>query len=118
MTDKEDAQHVDAVKQNILDGSSKWFAKLAITGKIDCIVFCLFVTLYENCDNRRGAIMLMLCSPVTVLNESVTLCVLSSFVDQAICMFVKFFTDVWVWLLSSCFLARWCPRRDLISTIY
>uniref|UniRef100_A0A7M5V543 C2 domain-containing protein n=2 Tax=Clytia hemisphaerica TaxID=252671 RepID=A0A7M5V543_9CNID len=29
--ESKDAQYVDAVKQNILDGSSKWFAKIAIT---------------------------------------------------------------------------------------
>lgn len=29
--DSDDRNHVDAVKQNILDGSSKWFAKIAIT---------------------------------------------------------------------------------------
>jgi len=32
ISESEDAQYVDAVKQNILDGSSKWFAKIAITG--------------------------------------------------------------------------------------
>ena len=30
--ESKDAEYVDAVKQNILDGSSKWFAKIAITG--------------------------------------------------------------------------------------
>ena len=32
ISESEDARYVDAVKQNILDGSSKWFAKIAITG--------------------------------------------------------------------------------------
>ena len=30
---EDDVKHIDAVKQNILDGSSKWNANIDITGK-------------------------------------------------------------------------------------
>ena len=43
----EDETHTGAVKKNILDGTSKWFAKIAITGIIYTLHFidnfCVFM---------------------------------------------------------------------------
>ena len=40
--ESKDAEYVDAVKQNILDGSSKWFAKIAITGIENTYLFTIY----------------------------------------------------------------------------
>ena len=58
-----DAEYVDAVKQNILDGSSKWFAKIAITGKF------LPVHAHKLRPSRVNYSLLLIPFPVITLHD-------------------------------------------------